>query len=69
LILIFRYFASKQKGQDYNWRRIHNWAFRSSLPTGRLAFSVQKNGEYKATGIIADIHIEKSIFPSFREAI
>jgi hypothetical protein len=28
-----------------------------------------KKGEYKATGIIADIHIEKSIFPSFREAV
>jgi len=41
----------------------------AGLPTGRLAFSVQKNEENKATGIIADIHIEKSIFPSFREAI
>jgi hypothetical protein len=55
--------------KEYNWLTFHNWAFRSSPPTGRLAFSVQKNGEYKATGIIADIPIEKSIFPSFREAI
>jgi hypothetical protein len=30
---------------------------------------VLKNEENKATGIIADIPIEKSIFPSFREAI
>jgi len=41
----------------------------AGLPTGRQAFSVPKSEENKAAGIIADIHIEKSIFPSFREAI
>jgi hypothetical protein len=24
----------------YNWRTIHNWAFRFFLPTGRRAFSI-----------------------------
>jgi|GEM_PF-5586459 len=36
---------------------------------GRFRFSVSKSKENKATGIIANVHTEKSIFPSFGEAI
>jgi hypothetical protein len=42
--------------------------FPACLPAGGR-FRSKKNKENKAIGIIADIHIEKSIFPSFREAI
>jgi hypothetical protein len=28
---LFGYFASRQKRQEYNWRIIDNWAFRSSV--------------------------------------
>jgi hypothetical protein len=38
------------------------------LPAG-WRFRSKKNEENKAANIIADIPIEKSIFPSFREAI
>jgi hypothetical protein len=31
LILIIRYFASRQKRQEYNWQQIDIWAFRSSV--------------------------------------
>jgi hypothetical protein len=47
-ILIIRYFASRQKRQEYNWQLIDIWAFRSSVPISK---------ENKATGTIADIHI------------
>jgi hypothetical protein len=55
--MIIRYFASRQKRQEYNWQQIDVWAFRSSLPTGRQASSVPKSKENKATGVFADIHI------------
>jgi hypothetical protein len=55
-IMIIRYFASKQKRQEYNWCQIDIWAFRSFLPTGRQASSVSISKENKATGAIADIH-------------
>jgi hypothetical protein len=55
--LITRYFASRQKRQEYIWGIIDNWAFGSSLPTGRQASSVPKSEENKATGIIANNHI------------
>jgi hypothetical protein len=29
--LIIRYFASRQKRQEYNWQQIDIWAFRSSV--------------------------------------
>jgi len=32
LILIIRYFASRQKRQEYNWQQIDIWAFRLSSP-------------------------------------
>jgi hypothetical protein len=66
-----RYFASRQKKQEYDWQQIDIWAFRSSLPTagrpayrqagvfptyGRQASSVPISKENKATGVIADIH-------------
>jgi len=38
--LIIRYFASRQKRQEYNLQQIDIWAFRSSLPAGRQASSV-----------------------------
>jgi hypothetical protein len=42
----------------------------SCLPAGRrLPFSVPKREGNKATGIISEIHTEKSIFPSFREVV
>jgi hypothetical protein len=72
--LIIRYFASRQKRQEYNWQQIDIWAFRSSLPTGRQAClrqagvfpaygrqasSVPISKENKATGVIADLHKKK----------
>jgi hypothetical protein len=40
IYLIIRYFASRQKRQEYNWQQIDIWAFRSSLPTaGRCLLS------------------------------
>jgi len=57
--LIIRYFASRQKRQEYNWSIINNWAFRSSLPTGRQASSVPISKENKVTCIIADTHINE----------
>jgi hypothetical protein len=55
--LIIRYFASRQKRQEYNWQQIDIWAFLSSLPNSRQASSVTISKENKATGVIADIHI------------
>jgi len=49
--LIIRYFASRQKRQEYNWQQIDIWAFWSSV------FCPNKHKENKATGVIADIHI------------
>ena len=57
--LIVRYFASRQKRQEYNWRIINNWAFRSSLPTGRQVSSVLISEENKVTCIISDTHINE----------
>jgi len=74
--LIIRYFASRQKRQEYIWQQIDIWAFRSSLPTagrpayrqagvfptyGRQASSVPISKENKATGVIAN-NILKFIF-------
>jgi hypothetical protein len=56
--LIIRYFAGRQKRQEYNWQQIDIWAFRSSLPTGRQASFVPISKENKATGVMADIHIK-----------
>jgi hypothetical protein len=56
--MIIRYLASGQKSQEYKWRILDNWAFRSSLPIGRrLLSSVPIRKENKATGIIADTRI------------
>jgi hypothetical protein len=41
----------------------------TQLIIGRFRFSVSKSKENKAIEITSDIHIEKSIFPSFREAV
>jgi hypothetical protein len=35
--MIIRYFASRLKRKEYNWRILDNWEFRSSLPAGRQA--------------------------------
>jgi hypothetical protein len=38
--LIIRYFANRQKRQEYNWQQIDMWAFWSSLHTvGRRLLS------------------------------
>jgi hypothetical protein len=55
--LIIRYFAGRQKRQEYNWQQIDIWAFRSSLPTGRQASFVPISKENKATDVVADTHI------------
>jgi hypothetical protein len=35
--MIIRYFASRLKRKEYNWHKLDNCAFQSSLPTGRQA--------------------------------
>ena len=67
-----RFFTSRQKRQEYNWRQIDIWAFRPVSPWrvfpayrlagvfptyGRQASSVPIIKENKAPGAIADIHL------------
>jgi hypothetical protein len=67
--MIIRYFASRQKRQEYDWCQIDIWAFRSFLPTGRQASSAPISKENKSTGAIADIMFSIDLFTAISQII
>jgi|GEM_PF-894123 len=69
--MIIRYFASRQKRQEYNWQQIDIWAFRSSLPTGRQAYSLPTAGRclpyLRQAGVFPTYGRQVSSFPISKE--